>query len=76
MSKSNKVTADSDGAMIEIQSEYYREIEKIVAHSQQFSSASDYVNFVLKEFLYGGDAARSEPDQAALKRRLKDLGYL
>lgn len=62
---------------IAIQSEYYREIEKIVAHSQQFDSVAEYVNFVLKEFLYAGDdRAASKTDEAALQQRLQDLGYL
>jgi len=75
MSRLDKINRDSDTQMIAIQSEYYREIEKIVAHSQQFDSVSEYVNFLLKEFLYGGDPS-SKTDQAALQQRLQDLGYL
>ncbi len=38
---------------IEINSEYYQEIEKIVGQSSQFQTVSEYVNFVLKEMLFG-----------------------
>ncbi len=46
---------------IEIKSEYYRKIEKIVGQSNQFQNVSEYVNFVLKEMLFGfTDSGRTE----------------
>jgi len=62
---------------IEIKSEYYREIEKIVGQSNQFQTVSEYVNFVLKEMLFGfTDSERTESEEDLIKKRLQDLGYI
>ena len=62
---------------IEIKSEYYQEIEKIVEHSSQFQTVSEYVNFVLKEMLFGfSDSGRTESEEDQIKQRLQDLGYM
>ena len=61
---------------IKVLTEYYVEIEKIVQQSGQFETVSDYVNFVLKEMLFGEDDAVSNEEREALKKRLKSLGYL
>jgi len=62
---------------IEIKSEYYREIEKIVGQSNQFQTVSEYVNFVLKEMLVGfTDSERTESEEDLIKKRLQDLGYI
>ncbi len=62
---------------IEIKSEYYREIEKIVGQSNQFQTVSEYVNFVLKEMLFGfTDSERTESEEDLIKKRLQGLGYM
>lgn len=62
---------------VEIRELYYREIERIVAQSGQFDSVADYVNFVLNEVLFGqGNDDSSEENEAVVRRRLRDLGYL
>ena len=62
---------------VEIRERYYREIERIVAQSGQFDSVADYVNFVLNEVLFGeGNDDSSEEDEAVVRQRLRDLGYL
>ena len=62
---------------IEIKSEYYRKIEKIVEHSNQFQTVSEYVNFVLKEMLFGfPDSGRTESEEDQIKKRLQGLGYM
>ncbi|MFQ5641613.1 MAG: CopG family transcriptional regulator [bacterium] len=62
---------------ISIQTDYYQEIEKIIAQSGQFQSVSDYVNYVLKELLFGeGEKTLSEDEEEHIKKRLHDLGYL
>ena len=62
---------------IEIREPYYREIERIVAQSSQFDSVADYVHFVLNEVLFGeGNDDSSEEDEAIVRQRLRDLGYL
>ncbi len=61
---------------IEIKSEYYREIEKIVGQSNQFQTVSEYINFVLKEMLFGfTDSGRTESEEDLIKKRLQGLGY-
>ena len=67
---------DSCFKEIKILTECYVEIEKIVQQSEQFETVSDYVNFVLKEMLFGEDDAVSNEEREALKKRLKSLGYL
>ncbi len=62
---------------IEIKSEYYQEIEKIVGQSNQFQTVSEYVNFVLKEMLFGfTDSERTESEEDLIKKRLQGLGYM
>ena len=66
-----------DKKSIEIQSEYYQEIEKIIAQSSQFQTVSEYVNFVLKEMLFGDtDSGRTETEEDLIKKRLQGLGYM
>ena len=71
MNKSNAETHE-----IEIREEFYRRIEDIVSHSYEFSSVSEYVNYVLQEFLEIGTGAVSTEKQQELEQRLRDLGYL
>ncbi len=62
---------------IEIKGEYYQEIEKIVGPSNQFQTVSEYVNFVLKEMLFGfTDSGRTESEEDQIKKRLQGLGYM
>lgn len=62
---------------IEIKTEYYKEIEKIVAQSSQFQTVSEYVNFILKEMLFGDtDSERTKVEDEVIKKRLQDLGYM
>ena len=62
---------------VEIKSEYYQEIEKIIAQSSQFQTVSEYVNFVLKEMLFGDTGSRrTEREEELIKKRLQDLGYI
>ena len=62
---------------IEIKSEYYQEIEKIVGQSNQFQTVSEYVNFVLKEMLFVfTDSWRTESEEDLIKTRLQGLGYM
>ena len=62
---------------IEIPSEYYRAIEKVVSQSTQFETVSDYVDFVLKEMLFGEtDAGKTESVEDVIKKRLQGLGYI
>ncbi len=62
---------------VPIKAEYYAEIEKIVKHSAEFGSVSDYVNRLLQEVLFGGgDAPYTQEEEEAVKQRLRDLGYL
>lgn len=62
---------------IEIKGEYYQEIEKIVGQSNQFQTVSEYVNFVLKEMLFGfTDSGRTESEEDLIKKRLQGLGYM
>ncbi len=62
---------------VDIREPYYREIERIVAQSGQFDSVADYLNFVLNEVLFGeGKDDSSEEDEAVVRQRLRDLGYL
>ena len=62
---------------VEIKNEYYRKIEKIIAQSSQFQTVSEYVNFVLKEMLFGDTGSRrTEREEELIKKRLQDLGYI
>ena len=62
---------------VEIHNEYYQEIEKIVAQSSQFQTVSEYVNFVLREMLFGDtDSGRTETEEDLIKKRLQGLGYI
>ena len=62
---------------VEIDRESYQEIEKIVAQSSQFQTVSEYVNFVLKEMLFGDtDSGRTETEEDLIKKRLQGLGYI
>ena len=62
---------------VRISKEYYNEIEKIIEQSSQFETVSDYVNFVLKEMLFGEDEpVTAKEGEKIIKKRLQDLGYL
>jgi len=62
---------------IEVQSKSYQEIKKIVAQSSQFQTVSEYVNFVLKELLFGDtESERTEAEEDLIKKRLQGLGYM
>lgn len=62
---------------VKILSEYYREIEKIIAQSNQFHTVSDYVNYVLQQMFAGeNDSGYSPEEEEIVKRRLQDLGYM
>ena len=62
---------------VKILTKYYNQIEKIVLQSSQFETVSDYVNFVLKEVLFGEqDSDYSKEEEELIKKRLQDLGYL
>lgn len=62
---------------VEIQDEYFQQIEQIVAQSSQFQTVSDYVNFVLKEMLYGdSDSDMNDAEEDLIKKRLEKLGYM
>ena len=62
---------------VEILKEYYERIEKIIAQSRQFRTVDEYVNFVLKEILFGEeDAESTEKTEKLVKQRFQDLGYL
>ena len=62
---------------VRISKEYYNEIEKIIEQSSQFKTVSDYVNFVLKEMLFGDTGSRrTEREEELIKKRLQDLGYI
>ncbi len=72
-----KDTSSEKLTPVDIREPYYREIERIVAQSAQFDSVADYVNFVLNEVLFGeGNDDSSEEDEAVVRQRLRDLGYL
>ena len=73
----DKDTGSDKQTPVEIREPYYLEIERIVAQSGQFDSVADYVNFVLNEVLFGEENdASSEEDEAVVRQRLRDLGYL
>ena len=58
--------------------ELYREIEKRVS-ATDFSSVDEYVKFVMEEVVKEEgeeDKVFSEEEEAEVKKRLKDLGYL
>ncbi len=62
---------------VEILKEYYEQIEKIIVQSRQFRTVDEYVNFVLKEILFGEeDTETTEKTEKLLKQRFQDLGYL
>lgn len=60
---------------IQINSQTFAELEKIVAQSEAFASVDEYVNFVLETLLFGDSEIAGE-DEQQLQRRLQDLGYL
>jgi len=57
--------------------ELYHKIEQRI-DGTDFRSVDDYVNFVLEEVVKEEEqtVALSEQDEAEVKKRLKDLGYL
>jgi len=62
---------------IKILKQYYEEIQKIIKTNSQFSTVSDYVNYVLKEILHKeNDEGYSKEEEELIKKRLEDLGYL
>jgi len=62
---------------VEIKSEYYQKIEKIIAQSSQFQTVSEYINFVLNEMLFGDTGSRgTEREEDLIKKRLQELGYI
>ena len=62
---------------VNVLKEYYEEIEKIIEQSSQFKSVSEYVNYVLKEMLFGqSDSEFTKDEEAIIKKRLQDLGYM
>lgn len=68
--------ADEEFVEIIISKKYYDEVKKVVSYSSQFQTVSEYVNFVLKELLFGNtDSERTEAEDEVIKKRLQDLGY-
>ena len=68
---------DEEFVDIKISKKYYDEVKKVVSHSCQFQTVSDYVNFVLKEMLFDESySERTETENSVLKKRLQDLGYM
>lgn len=68
--------ADEELVEIIISKKYYDEVKKVVSYSSQFQTVSEYVNFVLKELLFGNtDSERTEAEDEVIKKRLQDLGY-
>lgn len=62
---------------IKILKKYYDEIQKIIKTNPQFSTVSDYVNYVLKELLFKqSEEGYSKEEEELIKKRLEDLGYL
>ena len=60
---------------ITISGKYHDEIEKIIEHSEQFQTVSEFVDFVLAELLYG-ESDLDNLEEEKLKARLQSLGYL
>lgn len=62
---------------VKILKKYYDQVEKIVAASSQFKSVSDYINFVLEEMLSSEEnVGYSKEEEAVIRKRLEDLGYM
>ncbi|MFQ5750828.1 MAG: hypothetical protein ACE5HI_02425 [bacterium] len=62
---------------VNVLKEYYEEIEKIIAQSSQFKTVSEYINYVLKELLFSqSDSEFSKDEEAIIKKRMQDLGYM
>jgi hypothetical protein len=54
-------------------------LEKRVAETNDFDSVQAYVNYVLEEVIKqtgGNDDAFNKDEEAEVKQRLEDLGYL
>jgi len=72
--KNNKVT-------IKIPRPLYDKIQQLIEGSG-FNSATDFIVFVLRDLMSESEATSSESDEfspeelAALKKKLKNLGYL
>lgn len=60
---------------IDIPDELYQKIEARAKSSGEFSTAHDYVLFVLNQLVDVGPAYSAE-DEAKVKERLEGLGYL
>lgn len=69
-------------AEITIPNDLKEQLEKIVKDSNEFSSANDYATYILKQVadkkLAGKkqDEVYSKEDEAKIKERLTNLGYL
>ena len=65
-----------DRKAVFLSAELYKEIEKRVS-ATDFASVDEYVNFVMEEVVKEEEESTfSETEEAEVKKRLKDLGYL
>lgn len=68
--------SQEDFKHVKIPSETYLEIKKLVEQSLEFGTVEDFINFVLREILFGDKQEISRADEDLLKKRMRDLGYL
>lgn len=67
---------DQDYIEVKIRRELYEKIFAWVEASEAFETVETYIDFVLSEMLAGDEEELPEEEQAQLKKRLEDLGYL
>jgi|GEM_PF-3357656 len=53
-----------------------REAEEFVAHSSQFDSLDEFINFVMAQILDIDGDSRTNIENEQITQRLRDLGYL
>ena len=68
---------EKENKAVFLSSELYHKIEQRM-EAAGFNSVNDYVVFILEEVVKEGEPATSftEQDEAEVKKRLKNLGYL
>ncbi len=55
----------------------YDAVRRMAEESGEFSNVDEFVEFVLREFLEGGEEAGYTPEEEEkIKERLRSLGYL
>lgn len=76
-------TSQSDFVSIKISKDLYEKVEnRVKASNEEFKSAEEYINFLIREVVNDTEAQASDgnaytkEEEEEIKGRLKNLGYI